>query len=251
MTGTEPAGPERRPVGLRLHGDLADLADLADRAEVHIPLNDRQTVRDLVEGLGVPHTETGRILVDGEVAGLDHQVDGGEEVEVEPPALPVPMPGGRARFVLDVHLGQLARHLRLLGIDVDYHNNADDDELVTVAVDQDRVLLSRDRGLLKRRAVTHGHLVRSDDPDVQLLATIRRYGLCDHLRPFTRCLACNGLPVEVAKSEVVADLEPRTRQHYDDFRRCPDCGRIYWDGSHTDRLLAVVDRVRGTCAEVG
>jgi uncharacterized protein with PIN domain len=157
--------------------------------------------------------------------------------------LPVTWPQGAPgqRFVLDVHLGALARRMRLLGIDTGYRTHADDSELVALAVAEERVLLTRDRGLLRRRALPAGALVRNDRPDEQLVEVVGRFAPA--LAPFTRCPACNALLVPAALAEVADRLEAGTRRTYREFSRCPGCGRVYWRGAHAARLDALLARV--------
>jgi len=238
-------------VEVRLYGDLGDLAG-ADRDGMARPLvGAPRSIKDLVESLGVPHTEVGALAVEGSLVGFDHPVVGGERVAVYPdplgfgqesllrPAVPTP-----PRFVLDVHLGRLARHLRLLGFDTAW-GLEDDDDLAACAVHQDRVLVTRDRGLLMRRTIVQGHLIRSQDPDRQLDELMVRFSLAGHARPWTRCLACNARPVPVTREQVLERLPPRTRVEHDTFTACPGCDRVYWAGSHRDRLDAIVERVLG------
>ena len=143
-----------------------------------------------------------------------------------------------------MNIGRLARLLRLLGFDVWWSDDADDETLVDISLAQRRILLTRDRGLLKRRIVTHGVYVRSDDPEEQTLEVIRRLDLSEQLAPFTRCLRCNGELVAVRKEEVIDRLEPLTRRYYTYFSRCADCDRIYWPGSHHARMRRLVERLR-------
>jgi uncharacterized protein with PIN domain len=151
------------------------------------------------------------------------------------PARPVP-----ARFVCDVHLGALARRLRLLGFDTWYRSDTDDAELAGVSAADDRILLSRDRGLLMRGNVTHGYCPRSDKPDDQAREVVSRFRLGGEVRAFTRCVNCNGRLRSAAKAEVQGALAPRTRAEHDRFVRCADCGQVYWPGSHVDRMAAFV-----------
>jgi uncharacterized protein with PIN domain/sulfur carrier protein ThiS len=210
------------------------------------------TVKDLVESLGMPHTEVDVILVNGESVDFAHQVSDGDRVSVYPvfEALDVspvtrlrPAPLRQPRFVLDVHLGRLARLLRLLGFDALWSNDASDEHLVAISIGEGRILLTGDRGLLKRRAVTHGYLVRGTSRRAQIVEVLRRFDLFGAINAFSRCLECNGLLDQVAKSEVEPLLPPQTRREYHKFWRCPHCGRVYWPGSHFDRLKAVVDDV--------
>jgi hypothetical protein len=215
-------------------------------------------VKDAVEGLGVPHTEVGLVVVDGAAVGFDHRLADGERVAVYPPlrALAVPEaprlrpePPRPVRFVADIHLLALARRLRMLGLDaLAGPGLVDDDVLARTAVEGGRVLLSRDRGLLKRRAVVHGALVRADDPQDQLVEVVRRFDLLDALAPFTRCMACNGGLRPVPPVEVAAEVPPRAWSSHDAYARCDRCRRVYWEGSHHARLTAALDDVRRRAA---
>ena len=155
-----------------------------------------------------------------------------------------PVPLRDPRFVIDVNLGRLARLLRVLGFDVWWSSDADDQTLADVSLGQQRILLTRDRALLKRRAITRGLFVHSDHAEEQTLEVIRRLDLRHRLAPFTRCVPCNGRLVAVTKDEVIDHLEPLTRRYYNDFSRCAECGRIYWPGSHRARLVSVVEGLR-------
>jgi uncharacterized protein len=235
-------------IEVRFYGDLTDLAD---GPVVVAPMGEPRSVKDLVESLGVPHPEVAVLLVDGRPVGFDHLVRGGERVAVYPPFHDIDLAGTPTvapepivpRFVLDVHLGTLTRRLRLLGFDCWYRNDTDDAELARVAVDEQRILLTRDRQLLMRRVITHGYCPRSTDPDTQALEVVRRYGLAEQARPHSRCVNCNGLLAAVAKVEVVDQLPPLTREAFDDFARCDDCDQVYWPGSHLEAVESFLERV--------
>lgn len=244
-------------VDLRLYGELGDLVAGASGGTVTCRVALPASVGEVIRSAGVPVGEVHLVLVDGVPVGLDHRVAAGDRVAVYPrfrtleaPGLDGPA-GGQPRFVLDVHLGKLARHLRLLGFDVDYRNDYDDDELAAVSAREGRYLLTRDTGLLARSAVRDGYLVRADDPDEQVVEVVLAFRLCDRLDPFGRCLHCNGWLEEVDKQEILHRLEPKTRRYYQQFRRCTGCDRIYWRGSHTERLGAVVGAVRSACEQAG
>jgi len=147
------------------------------------------------------------------------------------------------RFVLDVHLGKLAAYLRMAGFDTFYRSCFDDSELVRVSVDGRRILLTRDRGLLKHGELTHGYWVRETDSRRQLAEVIRRFHLENLMRPFTRCMACNGALVEAAPADVAGKVPPRVTASFGEFRACPDCGRVYWRGSHYQRMREWIDRL--------
>jgi hypothetical protein len=245
------------PVGyveVRAYAELNDfLAPEIRGATVRRPFRPHQTVKDVLEAMGIPHTEIDLILVNGDPADFDQRPTAGDRIAAYPmfEALDVgstarlrPVPLREPRFVVDVNLGRLARLLRVLGLDVWWSSDADDATLAHISLDEQRILLTRDRGLLKRRAITHGLFVHSQDPEEQTLEVIRRLDLRQRLSPLSRCLHCNGKLAVVAKHEVVDQLEPLTRQYYEEFSRCAECGRIYWAGSHHAKLVGLVERLR-------
>jgi len=206
-----------------------------------VSVDGTSSVVHAVEALGVPRTEVGELRVNGQPAQLWTRLHDGDLVDV--PVRPRPEHIDNPTFVLDVHLGALARRMRLLGIDVAYRNDASDDELVAQAADEQRVLLTQDRGLLRRRAVVLGAYVCGDRPDDQLADVVDRFA--PSIRPWTRCPACNGELVRVAKHDVEHLLPPGTRRSYTHFSRCRTCARLYWRGAHTKRLEAIVAAATG------
>lgn len=205
--------------------------------EVAVPVDGTSTLLHVVESLGVPRTEFGPLLVNGRPAGVDDRPSDGDLVEV--PDRPRPQRLLDERFVLDVHLGSLARRMRLLGLDTAYPEEAGDDALVALAIREGRVLLTKDRGILHRKALPEGAFVRGDGPERELADVLDRFA--PKLRPWTRCPACNGLLAPVAKSEVEALLLPGTRRSYEQFSRCGACGRVYWRGAHGRGLQTLVE----------
>jgi uncharacterized protein len=204
-----------------------------------------QTVKHLVEAAGVPHTEVGRIEVNDQPTGFDYQVQQADRVAVFlADAVNSPFPG-LARFVLDNHLGRLAAYLRMLGFDVIYRNDFDDDELVQISASEDRILLSRDRRMMMRKVVRWGYCLRSLNSREQLDEVLRRFNLYQEISPFQRCLRCN-TPLEIVSKEAVLDrLEPLTKKYFEDFRICPNCGQVYWKGSHFEHMQEMIDRIQG------
>ncbi|WKG04621.1 Mut7-C RNAse domain-containing protein [Mycolicibacterium sp. HK-90] len=240
-------------VTVRAYAELNDfLGPEARGVPVRRPCQSHQTVKDVLEAMGIPHTEVDLILVNGDPAGFGHRPAVGDRIAVYPmfEALDIgttarlrPVPLRDPRFVIDVNLGRLARLLRVLGFDVWWSSDADDQSLADISVEQQRILLTRDRGLLKRRAITHGLFVHSQQPEEQTLEMLRRLDLRRRVAPFTRCVRCNGQLAAVPKEAVVDRLEPLTRRYYDEFSRCPDCDQIYWSGTHFAKLRSLVDRL--------
>jgi uncharacterized protein with PIN domain len=211
---------------------------------------DGAPVKDTIESFGVPHTEVDLILANGESVDFSYVVKDGDVISVYPmfealdiaPLLKVrPQPLRDPRFVLDAHLGRLARYLRMMGFDTLYRNDYADPELARISRDEHRILLTRDRGLLKRSAVTHGYCVRETAVRRQLAEVLRRFDLARAARPFGRCLRCNGALEAVSKQEVAASLPPRTLELYDEFLRCPGCLGVYWKGGHYRRMAEFIE----------
>lgn len=219
------------------------------------------TVKHEIEALGVPHTEVELVLVNGESVGFDRIIRDGDRIAVYPkfetfdisPLLRVrEAPLRRLMFVADAHLGGLARLLRLTGFDTVYDNAIDDDEIERLCVEEERIVLTRDRELLKRRTITHGCYVRALRPEEQLREIFARLDLAGLARPFSLCLSCNAPLRPVAKTRVEAQLPPAVRAHYERFSTCDSCGRVFWEGSHWKRLHGIVDealaaRARASC----
>lgn len=213
----------------------------------------RASIKDMIEALGVPHPEIELILVNGEPVNFDYIVRDGDRISVYPVfealdiSTEVRLRDARLRtirFVLDAQLGMLARYLRLCGFDSLYRNDFEDEEVAQVSADEQRILLTRDRDVLKRRVVTHGYFVRNDDPRKQLAEVFERFDLNDCAEPYTRCAHCNGVLEDIEKERIVDRLEPLTRHYYDHFRICPDCGQLYWEGSHVTHIERLLARIR-------
>lgn len=237
----------RRAARFSFAPDLNEFLAPASRrtGEVEIAFDAGQTVKHLIESAGVPHTEVGNLRANGSSVTLDYRVQDGDTVGILPAAeASDPLPG-EARFVLDNHLGRLAAYLRMLGFDSLYRNNYDDAELAQVSAEQERILLTRNRRLLMRKQVRYGYCLRSLDSREQLTEVLRRYALFDRITPFRRCLRCNTPLEETLKTDVVHMLQPLTRQYYQEFHRCPACGKVYWKGSHFEHMQAIIDEIRG------
>jgi len=215
------------------------------------------SVKDIVESLGVPHTEVDLILANGESVDFAYRPKDGDRISVYPmfesfdisPAQRLrPRPLREPRFVLDGHLGRLARYLRMLGFDTLWSNDADDEKLAHISQQQTRTLLTRDQGLLKRKDVTRGYWVRSTAPREQLREVLERFDLYRAAAPFTRCMACNGVLRPAILDEVKERLPPRTARYYHEFWQCEGCARVYWEGSHVRRMETLLLEVLGSSA---
>ncbi len=198
-----------------------------------------QSIKHLIESLGVPHTELGLLQANNHVIGLDYLVRDGDQLQVHL-AVPDVNSSIEPRFVLDGHLGRLTAYLRMLGLDCLYRNDYDDRQLARISMAEDRRLLTRDRRLLMHKSIKQGYLLRSLDPRGQLREAVRRYGLEKWIKPFQRCLRCNHPLVPVSKQEVLDRLEPLTKLYFEEFRICRACNQIYWKGSHFDKMQRLI-----------
>jgi uncharacterized protein with PIN domain len=221
-------------------GRLNDFLPRDQRSQViAVHFRGRQSIKHLAESLGVPHPEIGQVQVNGQERTLDAITEDKDRVEIHP------LPNGltvEPLFILDNHLGRLAAYLRMLGFDCLYENDYDDDTLAELTEREGRILLSRDRRLLMRKAIAVGYCLRSLEPLEQLPEVIERFDLAKRIAPFHRCLRCNHLLEPVAKEDVIERLESLTRLYFDEFQICPACNQIYWKGSHYERMARLIEQ---------
>ena len=242
----------------RFYEELSDFRPLHRRKSTCIYRFDgRPGIKDAIEAQGIPHTEVDLIVVNGTSVGFNHPLQNGDRVAVYPvfesldiaPVLRLrEAPLRRTSFILDVHLGKLARILRFLGFDALYRTDYDDREIIRLALEQHRIILTRDRRLLHDRRITHARWLHSTRAEEQACEVIRRFQLEHEIRRFARCPACNGVVEPVEKETVLSRLEPLTKKYYAEFFQCRECGKIYWKGSHYDRIVNKLDAIEKTCA---
>lgn len=238
-------------IWIRAFGNLNDFLPSDYRQKpFRVKLNLGQTVKDAVESAGIPHVEIDVLTINGKSVAFDALLASGDLVNVYPVAellndssvihLRMPLPS-EVRFILDVHLGKLAKYLRMLGFNTLYRNRMDDDVIADIAEAEKRIVLTRDLGILKYNRVKHGYWLRSQQSKKQLSEVIEHFGLIRSIRPFTRCMQCNGPMTEVPKEAVQERLETGTRRYFDRFYRCTDCGKVFWEGSHFDHMNLFID----------
>jgi uncharacterized protein with PIN domain len=214
--------------------------------------NGHPAVKDAIEAFGIPHTEIDLILINNQSVNFETWVASGDRIAVYPVFELFDISGvSRLRehtlrepvFILDVNLGKLTRFLRMAGFDSIYQNNFTDFEIIDLALQEGRIILTRDQGILKNGRVTHGYWIRSVDPEVQFKEVLNKFDLFSRMHPFLICLDCNGKIVSVDKPVIEQNLLPDTRQFYNTFFRCCNCGKIYWRGSHYSRMLRFLESV--------
>lgn len=230
-----------------LHGDLPELLRRRWKGTdtLSMAVSRRASVKDMLESFGLPHTEIGAIHLGGKSLDFSHIVEPGNTYTITPVPVPWdvvtptvlrPDPLPAVSFIVDVNVGRLAKYLRAAGFDTLYDPGWKDGYIARLLLTERRILLTRDLGLLMRRQVDFGRYVRAADPVLQLQEILSLFGLEEQIDPFSRCLECNDVLQKVSKEEVYHRLEPLTKKYYDSFSRCPGCGRVYWAGSHIERM---------------
>jgi len=229
------------------------------KTEFEYHFNGAPSVKDAIEAIGVPHVEVDLILVNGVSVSFSRKLRDGDRVSVYPVFESFDVsdvthlrakPLRETRFILDVHLGRLAKYLRLCGFDTLYSRFFEDLEIIETALKEKRIILTRDRQLIKNSRVTHGYWIRSQNHNDQLTEVFRRFDLRERLKLFSRCINCNNLLEEVRKEEIIDRLQADTSRYFSKFTRCPGCDRIYWEGSHYDNMKRIISQVLIRVAEV-
>ncbi len=214
---------------------------------------DRTSVKDLIESLGVPHTEVDLILVNGKSVNFKYLINDGDDISVYPvfESFDItevqhlrPKPLRKSKFVADVHLGKLARYLRMMGFDVLYKNNFDDDEIARISLKEKRAILTKDRGILKRNEVTHGYWIRSIKVEEQVREILDRFDLKKEIKEFSRCIECNDLLKSIKKETIIKQLPPKVAATKNEFYECPSCKKIYWKGTHHHQMLSFIKSLK-------
>ena len=242
-------------IHIRFYEELNDFLPIEKRKTrfVHHYI-DRTSVKDLIESLGVPHTEVDLILVNGKSVNFKYLISDGDEISVYPvfESFDIsevqhlrPKPLRKPKFICDVHLGKLTRYLRMMGFDVFYKNNFDDEEIVRISLKERRAILTKDRGILKRSEVTHGYFIRNAKVEGQVKEVIKRFDLQKEIKELTRCLECNSELKIIAKEKIVVDLPPMVNQSQEEFFSCPGCGKLYWKGTHHKRMMNFIRSIKG------
>jgi uncharacterized protein with PIN domain len=234
----------------RFYGPLNDFLH-PDDAHERFPYSfwGHPAIKDAIEAIGVPHPEIDLILVNGRSVTFEYALQGDDLASIYPRFFQFDIGDlsrvGKPRldtfrFVIDTHLGRLASYLRMLGFDSLYRNDFADDELAQISALENRILLTRDRGLLKRSEVQHGYCVRESQPRRQLVEIILRFELIDSLAPFTRCMRCNQVLERTSIDLVRSRVPARVLERHERFLLCPDCERVYWQGSHHAHMEALI-----------
>lgn len=253
MSTADTHPPKTRIAEFRFYEELNDFLP-PDRRKTSFrqPFIGTPAVRDVIQAIGVPHTEIDLVLVDGESVDFAHRLHGGERIAVYPvferlDISPVtrlrPEPLRETRFIADAHLAKLARYLRMLGFDTAYDRDLEDTTIIERSLIEKRIILTRDRELLKQGRVTHGYWLRHHEPRQQLREVLLALDLHRQVQPFTRCMDCNGPIRTVEKAGIAGQIDQPVLQRFSEFRQCRDCGKIYWKGSHHERMAQLINDI--------
>lgn len=238
----------------RFYEELNDFLSSDKKKVAFVQLFDgNPSIKDIIEAIGVPHVEIDLILVNSRPVDFKYTLRNNDFVSVYPVFETFDISGvsplrerplREIRFVLDVHLGKLAKYLRMLGFDTIYQNDYNDKEIIRISLEEHRIILTRDIGLLKVRSVLQGYFIRSQNPKEQLKAVLDHFDLYHSINPFNRCIKCNGNLEKVEKEKIGQQLKPLTRKYFNKFFRCTCCQCIFWEGSHFDHMNDFINAIK-------
>ena len=239
-------------ITFRFYEELKDFLPKNKQKQPFTVILDKNcSVKHAIESLGIPHTEVDMILVNSRPVDFKYRLQDKDYVSVYPVFETFDIstttnlrktPLRDPRFILDTHLGKLAKYLRFLGFDALYRNDYIDSHIIGISMNDKRIILTRDKGILKNNYVSHGYFVRSQEPAKQIKEIIKRFNLESLINPFVRCSECNSKILKVSKEKIQDRLEPMTKKYYNEFYLCTGCDRIYWRGSHYRELNAFIQR---------
>jgi uncharacterized protein with PIN domain len=237
----------------RFYEELNDfLPDFKRKRTFEYSFIGNPSVKDAIEAIGVPHVEVDMIIVNGTPVDFSYKITDQDKISVYPVFESLNISGVSplrkeplrvTKFVADVHLGKLARYLRLCGFDTTFDTDLTDSQIIDISLMEKRIILTRDRNLLKHKRVIRGYWLRSTKPREQLKEIVSRFDLIGNLHPFTRCMECNGLLHDVRKEDVADRLLPGTSNNFTCFTQCKECKRIYWEGSHYERMVELITSI--------
>jgi uncharacterized protein len=240
-------------IKIRFYEELNDFLSPVKRKKIYeIEYLGRQSVKDLIESQGIPHTEVDLVIVNRNSVDFNYIIEPGDFISVYPtfeliditPIIKLrPKPLRNTKFIADVHLGKLVKYLRMLGFDTKYCNDYKDMEIINISNSDKRIILTRDVGLLKHNEVKRGYWIRNTDPDKQINEVMNKFDLKSTLKPFTICMNCNGKLKSIEKEKIIEKLEPKTKQYFNEFYICNSCGQVYWKGSHWEKMNRKINKL--------
>jgi len=212
----------------------------------------KRSIKDMIEALGVPHTEVDLILVDGNSVDFDYILQDGDRVSVYPvfEALNITnvthlrkTPLRRNKFIADIDLGDIVKYMRALGFDTYYDVLFSSREIIDISKTENRIILTKSRKLLKFKEVSHGIFIHPGTTIEQTRRIIDYLDIKDDIKPFSRCLRCNSLLCAVRKEKIIDRIPPKTMELCDEYVHCQSCDKIYWKGTHFINMKRVLKQI--------
>ncbi len=241
-------------ITIRFYEELNDFLPTEKRKKDFVyHFTGNPSIKDVIEAIGVPHPEVDLILVNGLSLDFQYNIQSCDRVSVYPvfeliDISPInhlrPEPLRNPIFILDVNLGKLAAKLRMLGFDSLYQNNFEDEIIVNIAADENRIILTRDQGLLKNSMVTRGYWIRNTNPKKQIKEVIRKFDLYSRINPFSICMVCNGKIWQVDKNDIIDSIPVKVKRYFEEFYQCSGCKKIYWKGSHYIKMQKEIESLK-------
>ncbi|MCR4417844.1 MAG: Mut7-C RNAse domain-containing protein [Ignavibacteria bacterium] len=238
-------------VHIKFYGSLKDFLPQKFKKVINHQFIDVTSVKDLIEGFNVPHTEVDIILVNGKSVNFDYLINDGDEIKVYPPDNKLKSKNlrhlynrirGKPKFICDVNLGGLAKNLRKLGLNVFYSNSISDDEIVKISIQSKIIVLTKDIGILKRKDVQYGYYVRNVYPQKQTIEVLKVFSVGKYIEPFSRCLECGTKLKRISREKAKSKLPDHFFEKQMKFYHCPTCDKIYWQGSHFERMSSQINK---------
>ena len=222
------------------------------KVDFQVGFKGRESVKDMIEALGVPHTEVDLILVNGESVDFRYIINEGDRISVYPVFESLDISGvtrlrkiplRESRFIADINIRDIVKYMRALGLDVVYDASLSPRDIIRISRGEKRTILTKSRKLLKFKDVTHGIFIRPGTTVEQIKGVIDFLSLREVMVPFSRCLQCNHALVKVTKESVSDRIPPKTREFCDEYSYCRACDKIYWKGTHFIKIKQVIEEI--------
>lgn len=244
----------KKHISIRFYEELKDfLPKELRKQDFDYTFTGNPSIKDVIEAIGISHPEVDLILVNSKSVDFNYNIQPGDRISVYPvfeliDISPInhlrPEPLRNPIFILDINLGKLAAKLRMLGFDSKYQNNFSDQDIISIAAAENRIILTRDQGLLKNKKVMRGYWVRNTNPNKQIEEIIKKFDLYSKIKPFSICMVCNGKIERIEKNKIIELIPTKVKKHFDEFFQCDNCKNIYWKGSHYIKMRKEIELLK-------
>ena len=238
---------------IRFYEELNDfLPENKRKTDVDVVLKGRQSIKDMIESLGVPHTEVDLILVNNRSVDFRYILQDNDRISVYPvfERLNIThitrlrkIPLRRNKFIADINLGNIVKYMRVLGLDVYHDSLLSNRDIIEISNNKNRIILTQNKKLLKFKDVSHGMFIRPGTTIEQIRRIIDYLDIKNDMKPFSRCLGCNTQLRSVQKNNILDRIPPKTKEWCHEYGQCPSCDKIYWKGTHFMKMEKVVKQI--------